>query len=110
MNKIVLNDGTEIENGIGSASFENTLYIKIPGNDLAYAVGLFSDVKNNRKIFYINDIYKYTFIGYTKLRSIGVNKDNNMEIYLTGSDTQHKKEIIVPKEYMKTEWEMLNNE
>lgn len=106
MNKIVLKDGTEIENGSISKSIsDKQIYISIPDMSLVEATLLFSLSSKTDEMVCYADIRKFTFTGYTIIDSVGVDGDGSVHIYMSGSgDTSINMEYTVPEEYLPKEW------
>lgn len=103
MDKIVLNNGTEIENGSVSevAWAKGKLYVFVPGNDLVGTAVLFGNPENSKKIEFYHSIYKDIYYGYTMIENIGMDSDNTrVEIWIAGNeDSRHEQEYTVPKEF-----------
>lgn len=107
MNRLILKDNTEIENGFASKSSRNQLMIHIPGNDLAHAAIMFSDPKKTEEITCYYSIYKTVYKGYTDMYTIQYfESEDYLELWLKpaeGAETSVNQEIIVPKEYVPME-------
>ena len=98
--KIVLNDGTEIENGIISISSSNQIMIVIPGINLIDNILLLSDPNKTQVMTYYYSIYKETYTGYISITSTAINTDKNeTHIYMTGENTSHTREYTVSDLY-----------
>ena len=104
MNKLLLKDNTEIENGFASKSSRNQLMVRLPGNDMAQAVTIFSNPEKTETIICYYSIYKTTYTGFTDMYSIQYFADDDYtELWLKpveGVETSTEQEITVPKEYI----------
>ena len=103
MNKIVLKDGTELQNGIISKVTDNQIYVKIEGMSLAKVFSMFNNPKKTEYMEYSNDIYLYKFQGFTTITSIGVDRNENVEVYMTGENISMHIKNLIPKEYLPKE-------
>jgi hypothetical protein len=100
-NRIVLNDGTEIENGLISKISNKQILIVIPGTDIVNATITFSDKLKTKKMIAYHNIYKNTFIGFTSISSMSVRtNDEETHIYMIGENTSMKYEYTVPEVYV----------
>lgn len=106
-NKLVLNDGTEILNGLASKSASNELMVRIPGNDILTAASLFSDSSKTETISCYHSAYKRVYTGYTVMYIIQYFADSdNIELWLkpaNGVEPSMNIEAIVPEEYLPQE-------
>lgn len=103
MNKIVLNDGTEILNGSITKNFaSDQLFVLIPNKTILEVTLLFSDPQKTEKMESYADIRKSTFIGYTKIDSIGIdNTDGSIQMYMSGDENSSISTIYtVPEVYL----------
>ena len=107
MDKILLNDGTEIEGGFASRSSNNELMIRIPGNRIVDAAGIFSDPNKTEHIICYSSVYKYTYTGFTEMYTIQYfSFEDYTEVWLKppkDAETSNDRELNVPKEYMPLE-------
>ena len=107
MNKLVLNDGSEIIDGFASKSSRNQLMIRIPGNNIVEATLTFSDSDKTSTIVCYYSIYKTTYKGYTNMYTVQYFADGDyVELWLSpvdGVETSIDKEITVPEEYVPLE-------
>ena len=104
MNKIVLNNGVEISEGLISIDGPKRIYVSIPGKDIVQAALLFGDSEKTRVMICYTGVFKITYTGFTKINSIGIDEFNNTtNIYLSGEDVNGKKEYTVPEEYLPEE-------
>lgn len=103
MNRIVLNSGTEIENGsISEVSWaKGKIFVSVPGKDLVSAAVLFGDPNNSRKMEYYNSIYKDTYYGYTVIENIGMSSDGSKaELWISGTEgAHHEREYTVSEDF-----------
>ena len=103
-NRVVLKDGTTINDGLVSKSSNNRLLVRLPGNQLVERTILFSDPNKTETIVCYSGAYKYTYTGYTVLYTIHYLEDTDcIELWLKlpeGVVPTFDKELIVPKEYM----------
>ena len=104
MNKIVLNNGVEIFEGLISIDGPKRIYASIPGNDIVQAALLFGDSEKTRVMICYTGVFKITYTGFTNINSIGIDDFNDKtNIYLNGEDVNIKKEYTVPEEYLPEE-------
>ena len=105
MNKIVLYDGTEIDDGLAVKNAgTNQLFVSIPGTDLTQAAIVFGNQEKTQTIICYSGIYKFTYHGYTQICSIGIDiYENKVHIYLTGTELSNESEYTVPEEYLPEE-------
>ena len=112
MNRLVLKDNTEIENGFASKSSRNQLMVRIPGNDMTGAVITFSNAEKTETIICYYSIYKTTYTGFTEMYSVQYFEDGDyVEMWLKpaeGVETTVEQEITVPKEYVPAEVEKVS--
>ena len=98
--KIVLNDGTEIEGGIISVSSSNQIMVIIPGTNLVDNIIMLSDMNKTQVMEFYYSIYKETYTGYVSITSTAINTDKNeTHIYMTGENPSHKREFTVSDLY-----------
>jgi len=110
-NKLVLKDGTEINDGFASKSSANHLMIRIPGNNLTAAVIEFSNKNKTEIIECYYSINKATYIGFTDMYSAQYFSDEDyIELWLNGESTSVKQELTVPAEYVPAEAGHYNTE
>lgn len=103
MNRIILNSGTEIENGsISEVSWaKGKIFVSVPGKDLVSAAVLFGDPNNSRKMEYYNSIYKDTYYGYTVIENIGMSSDGSKaELWMSGTEgAHHERKYTVSEDF-----------
>ena len=115
MNKIVLNDGTEIENGLIAIDSPKQIFVSIPGTNIVEATLRFCNHENTKVMVCYDSIYKRTFKGFTHFSSVYVNTNQDViEMHLSGDDVSVETEHTVPEIYlpeeMRTNTEVTNNE
>lgn len=105
MDKIVLNDGTEIENGIITRDMtDKQIFIEIPGTNIVDAMFLFGDPNKTQKMICYIDVRKFTFAGYTTISSASLDPDGTkLHVYMTGENGHREMEYTVPEIYLPKE-------
>lgn len=104
MNKIVLNDGTEIENGLIAIDSPKQIFVSIPGTNIVEATLRFCNHENTKVLICYDSIYKRTFKGFTHFSSVYVNTDQDViEMHLSGDEVSVKTEYTVPEIYLPEE-------
>ena len=78
MNKILLNDNTELEIERCGAS-EGVLWTVLPGLTMLEAMTIFSDTSKTSKIIAYND---FEYLGYTELIHISIDYDGAIKVAL----------------------------
>ena len=105
--KIILHDGTEIENGYVSTSpLENGILCRIPGDDLVQAAIIFGNTAKTETITYLHTGFiKDIYVGYTKISDIGLNHFmHSVDVRLLPSESaEYRREYTVPEEYLPKE-------
>lgn len=103
MNKIVLNNGSEIMNGnISEVAWSSgSIYISVPGGNIVAAAVLFGDPRNSEKMECYNSIYKDTYYGYTIIDNISLSSDGSRaEIWMKGTEgAHHEREYTVSEDF-----------
>lgn len=106
-NRLVLNDGTTIDDGFASKSSANQLMIRVPGKDIAAAAVMFGDSQKTEIVVCYYGIYKYAYTGYTNMYSVMYFEEGNyVEIWLNAPEGTHAistRELTVPAEYVPSE-------
>lgn len=96
INRITLNDGTELDNCECGYS-EKSLWCSFSELTFAQAYALFSDPEKNSKIIFdiIDDyrIIRTTYSGFEKLTSIS-QREFAVDVIITGSNITIEKEVI----------------
>lgn len=115
MNKIVLNDGTEIENGLIAIDSTKQVFVSIPGTNIVEATLRFCNHENTKVMICYDSVYKRTYKGFTHFSSVYVNTAmDRIELYMNGDDVSVENEYTVPEIYlpeeMRTNTEVTNNE
>ena len=81
--------------------------VRLPGNDMAQAVTIFSNPEKTETIICYYSIYKTTYKGFTDMYSVQYFADEDFtELWLKpaeGVETSTEQEITVPKEYIPLE-------
>lgn len=107
INKLVLNDGTEIIDGFASKSSRNQLMVRVPGNDIVQSTLTFSNPEKTSSITCYYSIYKTIYKGYTNMYTVQYFADENyIELWLSpaaDAETSTEQDIIVPSEYVPLE-------
>lgn len=104
MDKIVLNNGFEIQDGVISQDGPKRVLVIIPEKDIVQAALLFGDSEKTKIMVFYTSVYKYTYTGYNTINSMSVDPDRNKTlIYLSGEDTHVEHEYTVPEIYLPEE-------
>ena len=105
VDKIVLNDGTEIKKGRIAVDFNKQILVIIPGTDIVQATLTFSDPNKTEKMEFYRGITKTTYNGYTSIKSMSVRQeDNETNIYMIGENGSVDTEFTVPDIYLPEEF------
>lgn len=111
MDKIVLNDGTEVVGGMISKSGKKQVLVSIPGNDIATAAILFSNPEKTQKMTCYFSIYKYEYTGYTIFNSLSIDDlSNKIRVYISGENVSSESSYSVPEIYVNHNTGEVNNE
>lgn len=90
MDKIVLNNGREIEGAtvVRPVWSDHMITVSAPNTDLVQMAILFGNSENTKNIEYYTTILKYTYTGYTTLANIGINYDGTgIDVSLKGDES-----------------------
>lgn len=104
MDKIVLNNGLEIEGATIARSIwtDRQISVNLPGKDIIEMAVLFGDKENTRKIEYVQSVYKIVYYGYLDVVTIGRNSDGNgVAVVLQGDENAHwEREYTIPSNFI----------
>ena len=104
MDKIVLNNGFEIPDGVISQDGSKRVLVIIPGEDIVQAALLFGDSEKTKVMVFYTSVYKYIYTGYDTINSMSVDSDRHKTlIYLSGENTHVEREYTVPEIYLPEE-------
>ena len=81
--KIVLNDGTEIEDGTAGISSGGNLWIYFTGFTMMQAAMMFLDQEKTEKIVFIGGETEYTYEGYTNCVNLSLDETGRFHICMT---------------------------
>lgn len=110
MDKIILNDGTEIAGGMISKSGGEQILVSIPGDDIVQAAIIFGDPNKTKKMLYTFGIFEYEYKNFINMGSLSVDKiDYKVRIYMTGENTEIKSSYTVPEIYVPKDIGEANN-
>lgn len=101
MDRIILNDGQEIEGGtISFVSWNDGILVTVPGMDLVSATILFADTNKTEHMESIFTAFKDIFTGYTQIDTVNYNSDKTaVTIWMYGENAHHERESLLPPDY-----------
>lgn len=104
MDKIVLNNGQEIEGAtvVQLIWSDSQILVSLPNQNLVQMAILFGNSENTKKIEYYHSILKDVYIGYTTVTDISINRDNTgIEVMLKGDESAHMdREYTIPHNFI----------
>lgn len=104
MDKIVLNNGLEIEGATIARSIwtDRQISVNVPGKDIIEMAVVFGNKENIRKIEYVQSVYEIVYYGYLDVITIGRNSDGNgVAVVLQGDENAHwEREYTIPSNFI----------